>query len=186
MLTCCTERKNLAKTAQCRDASEPLNYLSIEVPSGNAQDAGQAAPKMKVKTRPEGLSVSAEDTEPQMPSGLDATSAEMVIGLQVRRRSLELFSLMFKSTPTTKGSTKWDDFVGAMLDAGCSATHNGGSAVKFADEKNDRGTIDFHRPHPEPSIDLIKLRSMGKRLTKRFGWTLDSFEELGKGKDRKG
>lgn len=53
-------------------------------------------------------------------------------------------------------------------------TQSSGSAVSF---KNDMGTIVFHQPHPDPTIDPIMLLSMGKRLRKWFGWDAGVFVE---------
>ena len=84
---------------------------------------------------------------------------------------------MFSTYTSIKACTRWEDFVAAMVDAGCSATHNGGSAVTFEDERYGKGSIVVHRPQPTPSLDPIMLRSIGKRLTRRLGWTEDTFAE---------
>jgi predicted RNA binding protein YcfA (HicA-like mRNA interferase family) len=84
---------------------------------------------------------------------------------------------MFSSFGTAKGAMKWEDFVKAMADAGCSACYVGGSAVTF---QYDRNKIQIHHPHPDPSIKPIILRSIGKQLTKRFGWDMETFVDRGK------
>ncbi|KAJ7140961.1 hypothetical protein C8R44DRAFT_931272 [Mycena epipterygia] len=35
--------------------------------------------------------------------------------------------------------------------------------------------FDLHEPHPEATMRFWEARRFGRRLTKRFGWTLDSF-----------
>jgi hypothetical protein len=87
--------------------------------------------------------------------------------------SLCLFGTMFGSESNFASTFKWQELVAAMVDTGCSAYSNGGgSAASF---KHPRGTIVFHRPHPDPTVHSILLRSMGKRLTKRFGGHTGSF-----------
>lgn len=82
---------------------------------------------------------------------------------------------MFTAYPMSGGPVKWVNFVAAMVDAGFSGTHSGGSAVTFKDERRGGGSIVFHRPHPESIIDDVMLRGMGKRLSKWFGFDKDSF-----------
>lgn len=84
---------------------------------------------------------------------------------------------MFSTSEGSQGRTRWDDFVGAMVDAGCSATHGGGSAVTFENERNKQGSIVIHRPHPDSSIDPVMLKAFGKRLTRRMGWDENTFVE---------
>jgi predicted RNA binding protein YcfA (HicA-like mRNA interferase family) len=84
---------------------------------------------------------------------------------------------MFTSV-MSKGHARWQKFVAAMNDAGFKDTNAGGSIVTF---KHKLGTINFHRPHPDDNIHSIKLRGMGKRLTRRFGWGMDDFTERRKG-----
>lgn len=136
--------------------------------------------KTKTKTRPPeatthdgGLESSAEDDD-------STQAAPPTEEINVHKTTVELFTQMFSPYNTKQGCTKWDEFVAAMVDAGCSATHNGGSAVTFRDES--KGAIVVHRPHPESTIDPIKLQSIGKRLAKWFGWGKETFVERGKEK----
>ena len=50
--------------------------------------------------------------------------------------------------------------------------------MTFKDEKNGKSSIIFHRPHPDPTIDPIMLRTMGKRVRKWFGWEVESFVDV--------
>ena len=96
--------------------------------------------------------------------------------IYVPKRALAVFDLMFSNTEdnTAKG-VMWQEYVHALCDAGFRAMSNGGSAVRF--EKSTSGAIVFHKPHPEPKIDSIMLRSMGRRMAKRFGWSRERFCE---------
>lgn len=81
-----------------------------------------------------------------------------------------------------EGKVRWEDFLAAMKNAGCSVSRKGGAArtfrgpsVKFTDGRLGKGSIDFHEPHPEPTLDQHDIRVMAWRLTKRFGWNDDTF-----------
>jgi hypothetical protein len=78
---------------------------------------------------------------------------------------------MFSSGGTT--SIRWIQLVQALTDAGMTATQVPGSGVKFA---NDRDSIVFHKPHPEPVVDGVMLRcQIGRRLQKWFSWDKETF-----------
>lgn len=34
----------------------------------------------------------------------------------------------------------------------------------------------FHKPHPSPILDKVMLSCMGKRMTRWFGWSAETFE----------
>jgi hypothetical protein len=53
-------------------------------------------------------------------------------------------------------------------------TPGAGSAISFA---NEHGTVPVHQPHDRNGlvIDAIRLRGIGRRLTKWFGWTNETF-----------
>ncbi|KAJ5623398.1 hypothetical protein N7490_012003 [Penicillium lividum] len=94
----------------------------------------------------------------------------------VTKDSLHVIHLMFPEFSDRSDSVGWEKFVRALCDAGFVARNGGGSAVVF-DAQNglQRGKIVFHRPHPVAKLDPVMLRSMGKRMTKWFGWTRNEF-----------
>ncbi|KAK5719779.1 hypothetical protein LTR17_015150 [Elasticomyces elasticus] len=109
---------------------------------------------------------------------LSSTARELVI--TVNKESLKFFDMMFGVTGHT-GTVRWQRFVSAMVDAGCAAISNGGSAVTF---RHSSGSIAFHRPHPEDENVPDVLRIMGKRLKKRLGWSVEVFVERTKGETK--
>lgn len=140
----------------------------------------EISPKAKVKTRPnhlhgEGCECGGESlaNEDEHQDRLAASGS-----ICVDKKSLQVFANMFAIFGAPKGQTKWEDFVKAMMEAGMSATHNGGSAVTF---ENSMQKIVIHRPHPDTSINPVRLRSIGKRLSKWFGWKEGTFVEREKG-----
>ena len=96
--------------------------------------------------------------------------------INVNSESLRIFSRIFPTSDeeTHKGTVKWSQFVTAMADAGCSATHRGGSAVSFS-RIDQPGSIVFHKPHPESTVDPVGVQIMGKRLSTWFGWVRETF-----------
>jgi hypothetical protein len=64
--------------------------------------------------------------------------------------------------------------VAALDDAGFKATTTGGSEVAFRNFHMHQSIV-FHKPHLDPKCSKRLLEGMGKRLSKRFGWTAGSF-----------
>ena len=138
-------------------------------------DSYQQVRKDKVKARPQdGVAV---DVEVESTERAIQPSKPRIV---VKPNAFNILTAMFPA-PADRNAMRtidWDAFVHAMASAGLSATHHGGSAVAFEqDERGDGygGKIIFHKPHPTPKIDPIVLRSMGKRMRKRFGWERDCF-----------
>ncbi|KAN0092460.1 hypothetical protein V8E51_018307 [Hyaloscypha variabilis] len=98
----------------------------------------------------------------------------------VKRGVLEIIGAMFPRRRSGElGALAWEEFEHAMDQVGFSARRNGGSAVLFEPKKESawygKGKIVFHRPHPCSKIVPIRLRAIGKRMGKWFGWSRDLF-----------
>ncbi|KAK4543627.1 hypothetical protein LTR36_005272 [Oleoguttula mirabilis] len=141
--------------------------------------------RMKPKTRPEDYAPTASIDNGVAEAAPDADAEQEGQRIPVKAESLRIFAKMFPSSAAVvfKGAVRWQQFVTAMADAGCSATHTGGSAVSFDQcaSTGAGGTIVFHKPHPDPEVDAVMLQTMGKRLRKWFGWDADVFVEREKG-----
>lgn len=139
-------------------------------------------PKLKVKTRP------LEATGIRLSNGVanvrlvdqQVGGASTVETIGVKPKTMNFFKQMF-SCEELHQQHDWDHLVAAMIDAGCSAVHNGGSAVTFEDVRNRKGSLILHKPHPKTTVYPIMLRSIGYRLTKRLGWDALTFVEADKG-----
>lgn len=108
-----------------------------------------------------------------MSTSLAEESDEAKETIPVRKESFAALKTLFPDDTSENGkSMSWESFVKSMEDAGFSAIHVGGSAVKF---DGARGSIAVHRPHPEPKLSKNLLRDIGKRMQKHFGWTQESF-----------
>ena len=93
--------------------------------------------------------------------------------IAVKQANLDILSQMF-STGNISSGVRWVLLLQALTDAGLAVTPGAGSAVSFA---NEQGTISIHQPHDRdgPVVDAIRLRGIGRRLTKWFGWTNETF-----------
>lgn len=137
--------------------------------------------KTKKKTRPgtpaavppeapasELSKLSLEDTSPREP-------------IVVPRRTFQEF--VCKIFPTGKNEGKkgvdWQMFVRGMTAVGCSVTNSGGGGSEVLFSHETFGKITFHRPHPEPRVDAIKLHAWAQRLQRRFGWSRERFAVAG-------
>lgn len=162
---------------------ENRNVLESPLPSTALYDTTNAVSKLdlsrkeKVKTRPTDETQSTQTKKDELQTYDELiTNRELPAPqtpLYVEKKTFQLFATMFSSEQPSL-QTRWDDFVRAMKDAGCCCKANGGSAVTFEDGKHK---IVVHRPHPDSTIDPIKLRSISKRLKKWFGWNQNTFVE---------
>lgn len=129
----------------------------------------------KPKTRP-AAPIDAPDDTP----ALSKPGEENPISRQQIPAPPRAFGLVKKMFPVTAQETTanldWDIFVHSMADLSFTARNVGGSAVAFDHAASGRKII-FHRPHPVSKIDSVMLQSMGKRLSKHFGWNRDIFVE---------
>jgi len=95
--------------------------------------------------------------------------------IAVCRESLVIFGRMYGRDAANRGLTKWLDLVAALVDAGLTPEHSGGSAVTFAHSDPTKGAITMHAPHPGITVRLTTLRSEGRRLQERYQWDESTF-----------
>ncbi|KAK4908663.1 hypothetical protein LTR49_022475 [Elasticomyces elasticus] len=156
-------------------SSEPLTEPCLDAwRLGETAQTDYVERKQKAKTRPADAGIAlVEEIEEQLHA---VHLQEPRVQLAVKAESKELFDGMFTSSAEL-ADVSWLAFVAAMIDAGCSAVPNGGSAVIFRQTTGTKAAIGFHRPHPDATISPVLLRSMGKRLAARFGWDEETFVE---------
>ncbi|KXT08599.1 hypothetical protein AC579_6109 [Pseudocercospora musae] len=158
----------------------------------NSQDSSapsQPEPKVKQKTRPGDRRDSVADATPSDAQAAaipvtDLNKSQPIVAVQVSEASKKLFLRMLGALPvniTGRSPVHFNEFVMTMLDAGFTVEHSGqcrGSGVNFKDTQCKYGgrNISFHRPHPDPKIHHHKLRTWGKRLQDKFGWSEESFQ----------
>lgn len=132
-------------------------------------------------------------TRPDTPADVQAEEALSDVGklslegeaqgepIAVPRKVFEEF--VCKVFPADKNQGKqgvdWQMFVRGMTAVGCSVTNSGGGGSEVLFSHESFGKITFHRPHPEPRVDAIKLHAWAQRLQRRFGWSHERFVVAG-------
>jgi hypothetical protein len=158
---------------------ESIENISPQIQYGSSEShkvvrQQNVVTKVKVKTRgkdPVALTALPEVQQEQLPP-------KEVNPVVVKARTFKILNSMFPApNEDTVKSVDWNTFMQAMGDMGFMARNGGGSAVIFEKSSNSGqgGRIIFHKPHPVEKIDPIMFRSMGKRMTKWFGWHRDLF-----------
>jgi hypothetical protein len=128
--------------------------------------------KEKKKTRPEALGQ--DDRMPVIPTAVVAPTPTIVVD----KRTQKVFNSLFHSpnSPNQAGQVAWPDFLHAMTKAGFGAEKLQGSAWHFTPQNLEvERSIQFHEPHPGNKLPFTWARRYGRRLTRTFGWTRDSF-----------
>ncbi|KAE8446320.1 hypothetical protein EG329_012067 [Mollisiaceae sp. DMI_Dod_QoI] len=138
--------------------------------------------RVKTKTRGELASIEhdLEDLNINQPAVDEDEPPQKVL---VKKSALEVLTSLFPDRDQGSKSVLWDSFVDAMAKVGFMCRRSGGSAVTFEPSGESKwygkGSIAFHRPHPDSKIDSVMLLLIGKRMKKWFGWGKETFE-LGK------
>jgi hypothetical protein len=96
----------------------------------------------------------------------------------VDKRAYKVFRSLFHSpeSPDQPGEVSWPNFLHAMVKAGFGAEKLQGSAWHFTPQNIKVGrSIQFHEPHPSNKLPFTWAKRYGRRLSRAFGWTQDSF-----------
>jgi hypothetical protein len=104
-------------------------------------------------------------------NGSNAASAPM-LQIAVKQETLSVLSRIFPTGADGSSGVRWTQLLQALADAEMRATQGAGSAVSFA---NEHGSISLHKPHPDPGVNAVMLRGIGRRLNKWFGWNHETF-----------
>ncbi|KAI1325326.1 hypothetical protein F5Y16DRAFT_423072 [Xylariaceae sp. FL0255] len=132
----------------------------------------------KAKTKTRGAS-KPELHEPEAEEENGDTSNSPVF--EVKARAYKVFrNIFYMPTPGSQaGEVNWTDFLHAMHAIGFEPTKLHGSAWSFrpCNDKLDvfGQIITFHEPHPSSKVPFWDARRFGRRLTRKYGLTGDSF-----------
>lgn len=133
--------------------------------------------KDKKKTRPDAPADVRAEEPPCDLSKLSLEGEAPSEPIVVPRKVFEEF--VCKLFPAEKNEGKqgvdWQTFVRGMTAVGCSVTNSGGGGSEVLFSRETFGKITFHKPHPEPRVDTIKLHAWAQRLQRRFGWSRERF-----------
>ncbi|KAK2464212.1 hypothetical protein APHAL10511_003669 [Amanita phalloides] len=71
---------------------------------------------------------------------------------------------------------KWDHFVALMKEMGFTYDPTtAGSSVRFIPPDRRDKPITIHKPHPDPTLQPIKLKEIASRLKRYYGWSKEDF-----------
>ncbi|EIW74226.1 hypothetical protein CONPUDRAFT_160275 [Coniophora puteana RWD-64-598 SS2] len=105
----------------------------------------------------------------------DSTCPGRAEKIAVAGKTLRVLRMLFSDDDSAhvRGSVPWKDVLKAFYELDFTVVKlRGGSAWGFS-----KGIVSFtcHEPHPDANLDFWKARKLGRRLNRRFGWTVDTF-----------
>ena len=123
-----------------------------------------------------------EDERPANDDGKADYALATVQRIAVKQDTLSVMSKIFSTSDGLSG-VRWNVLSQALADAGLAVTPGAGSAMSFA---NEHGTISIHKPHDRDGsvANAVRLRGIGRRLGKWFGWSSETFALREKGDDK--
>ncbi|KAG6368750.1 hypothetical protein INS49_002964 [Diaporthe citri] len=137
--------------------------------------------KIKVKTRGTPAPQASASTQDEETEQEDQDPARII---QVDRRALKVFGALFHTPSSTSkpGEVPWTEFLHAMRSAGFRIEKLYGSVWQFTPHDDSDGhvgagmrSILFHEPHPHSKIPFWDARRHGRRLTRAYGWSGETF-----------
>jgi len=182
------ERESILAEIAARSAAKGAkNLKNASLPmqtrwgSDTQGEIGALEPKVKVKTR---ATTESEESSRGSASDIVEDDKPEPLRVVVSRGAFSVFQAMFPSPGNEDGTrvVKWGAFVNAMAEGevGFVARHDGGGSA-FTFEPNEmskwkgKGKIVLHQPHPTPELDSVMLLINGKRMSKWFGWSKETF-----------
>ncbi|KAJ7679502.1 hypothetical protein DFH06DRAFT_512039 [Mycena polygramma] len=132
------------------------------------------AAKRKAKTR--GVPMTAAE-EPQSQQIREQPTVPPTTA--VSAKAYKVLSTLFNAAKDEEvalqqSSVAWKDIQATFVHLGFELHKTRGSAWTFEHSDGPK-SVTVHEPHPESTMRFWDVRRFGRRLTKRFGWTLESF-----------
>ncbi|KAF2628333.1 hypothetical protein BU25DRAFT_33646 [Macroventuria anomochaeta] len=119
--------------------------------------------EVKTKSKTRGVP---QVEEPKQIAETPEVSSLTVTAIQLSKSPYAALRCMFPSTlEEHQKSVDWTSSVNSMNRARFTA-RNGEETIARFENRNGEGSINFHRPHPDPTIDLVMLQAMGWRMNK--------------------
>ncbi|KAH7308418.1 hypothetical protein B0I35DRAFT_441908 [Stachybotrys elegans] len=107
------------------------------------------------------------------------TAAIQFERIKVDARALKVFRVLFynPAMTSTPGEISWKDFTYALTSTGkFTAEKLYGSVWQFSKiDGSDQSRIQFHEPHPHGKVSFVTARRHGRRLSRAYGWTGETF-----------
>lgn len=176
-------RPKIIKQVQPRPPPPPSAPLEYHVPEiyGAAPSTSSFTPtpaKEKKKTRgvPRAQEEDAAPPSTASAQGESKNTPETLIKLPSRGMGIVRALIYTASAEDVPQQIQWRDFSSTMARLGFQILAISGSSYIFKPSWINI-PIHVHRPHPQNVIGLVIACRIGKRLTKRYKWTADSFEQ---------
>ncbi|KAF8192685.1 hypothetical protein K438DRAFT_1969816 [Mycena galopus ATCC 62051] len=169
--------EQLAKPKASRRRPNPSPTAVLPF-GGAAQSPSPTEPVQALKEKPKTRGVPAAPTEKadheQKPIEI-LPAAPTPVSAKVYK----VFSTLFNAAKdeelsVQQSSVPWKDILTAFSQLAFALEKSRGSAWTFR-HPDERRSVTVHEPHPEPTMRFWEARRFGRRLTRRFGWTLESF-----------
>ncbi|KAJ7194920.1 hypothetical protein GGX14DRAFT_505295 [Mycena pura] len=161
-----------APKAVVRPKPTPAALLPFGGAEQSSAEKSQDAPVVNPKPKTRGVAMVSEDTRPEQ----DTTESSW-LPTAVSSKTYKVFSVLFTATveiAQQQRSVAWKDILMAFDELGFDLIRTRGSAWTFRHADGSK-SVTVHEPHPEPTMGFWAARRFGRRLTRRFGWTLSSF-----------
>ncbi|KAL8788644.1 MAG: hypothetical protein Q9213_001572 [Squamulea squamosa] len=165
------------ETSELGAMSGQLAALELQTRTENTVTAAisRAKERQKPKTRSAPWTSSSTATE-----NLDVAQDHSIAApiYEVSKRGFKVFTTLFYTATEEEppGELPWSEFLSAMASVGFSIKKLDGSAWIFAPVGDAwKQSITFHEPHPGSKIPFLVARRFGRRLWRRYGWTIENF-----------
>ncbi|KAH7324574.1 hypothetical protein B0I35DRAFT_449502 [Stachybotrys elegans] len=159
---------------------KPLSTLYFGHNSGGSAALMDSSPttKMKTKTRKKTTAEASEAPVAATETAPDPAE-EKPEQIKVDTRALKVFRILFydPAITSTPGEVSWRDFIYALTSTGkFTAEKLYGSVWQFSRiGASDQSRIQFHEPHPHGKVPFVVARRHGRRLSRAYGWTGETF-----------
>ncbi|KAJ7854944.1 hypothetical protein B0H14DRAFT_747649 [Mycena olivaceomarginata] len=166
--------KELAKPKVAPRRENPLPTVGLPF-GGAVQSPATMEPAQVLKQSQKRAGVAAAEEDQRSEPAEKSVAAPTPVSTKVYK----VFSALFNAAndeeiALQQSSVLWKDILIAFSQIAFTLEKTRGSAWTFRHPDGQR-SITVHEPHPEPTMRFWEARRFGRRLTRRFEWTLQSF-----------
>ncbi|KAJ7036960.1 hypothetical protein C8F04DRAFT_1257503 [Mycena alexandri] len=164
-------------------ATEVIAPYCVEPTDWAALDAPKVAVRQKpipAALAPFGGAEKSPPTKELVPTVKTKFKTRRVVATMATEEDVgSLFSTLFNAAKDEEialqqSSVPWKDIQTTFAQLGFELHKTRGSAWTFRHPDRPK-TVTVHEPHPSPTMSFWEARRFDRRLTRRFGWTLESF-----------
>ncbi|KAJ7111305.1 hypothetical protein C8R44DRAFT_799277 [Mycena epipterygia] len=162
-----------------KEKKKPTPGLVIQPFGGAAQSPAAKDEVVPVKAKPKTRGVVTGGVEDVNRNEEAAENFDIAPPTPISAKAHKVFSTLFNAgkdeeIANQQSSVAWKDILVAFAQLDFKLQKTRGSAWTFH-HPDGRHSVTVHEPHPESTMRFWEARRFGRRLTRRFGWTLESF-----------